>query len=104
MQPVHTSCFRRQLVGRGRALLLQWQCGIRTRTGGDVGLGWWVGRGCTTSVGCDDAVGSQPARFWVDERKRLNLVGWDMHTRSGRGGRGRVRREVGVRFDGSTGE
>ena len=49
-------------------------------------------------------LGTQLARFWVDKRRRVDLVGWDMHTRSGRGGRGRVRREVGVRFDGSTGE
>ena len=35
-------------------------------------------------------LGTQPARFWVDERRWVNLVGWDMHTRSGRGGRGCV--------------
>ena len=71
------------------------------------------GRGCSIGllqgmyylVGCCDASRcSNCARAWVDERRRAVMAGWCMRTRSGRGGHGRGRRDVGVSWDGSTGE
>ena len=40
----------------------------------------WIGgcRGCTISAGCYDAFGYQIAYVWVDERRRVNMVGWCM--------------------------
>jgi len=46
-------------------------------------------------------LGTQAARAWVDG---VDGQTWCMRTRSGRGGHGRGRRGVGVRWDGSTGE
>ena len=42
--------------------------------------------------------------LWVDECRLVNLVGWRMRTRSRRGGRGRGRRDAGVRCGESTGD
>ena len=83
MVPARKSCF-------GVGSVLDWAGEVGRRLQGSIPAG------C-----CDDFV-SQTARVRVDERGRLSLAGWRMRTRSGRGGRGQ--RDVGVRYDGSTGK
>ena len=94
---VRTSYFRPRIVGRARArcqlLLLRGvlirECEAQgARTGGGAGLDWWAGPagagGATAPRFVVTPLGTQTASVWVDERRRANLGGWCMRTRSGR--------------------